>query len=995
MAQLVVAAAGAAVGFAIGGPQGAQIGWAVGSLVGSTFAPTQKSQGPRLGDLTVTGSAYGSVIPFVAGHPRVSGQIVWASNKREIASTQSSGGKGGGGGQQYTSYTYEIDLLILLASNEAQAISRVWQNGELVYNVLNTASDASVVASLTTANWSRITFYGGGSTQLPDPDYEAAVGTANAPAYRGRSTVFIKSLQLGSSGSVPNLTFEITTGATLQNQRYGEGILCHFDSESGSFYPSVIGPDFAKGTTSLNTSLKRFGAASVTAALVTPSTCSGPDFYHDNQRSWRAEGWFRATATSGRFFQISFGSAGSFTIGWDRTFADTAYYMNWGNSVNGGGGIFSGPLGASAQAGIWNHVAIQFNYETGDYKIYINGLNANGPGGVFPQQNPIAPAALLSASILGEGDEFYIRFIDQNGLFNDSYVVPSSPFTDTALSASIVTLTEPTVQTVVGALCSRAGLSAGQYDTTSLSTITRPVRSLAVSQAGNARSVLDILAACYFFEGSLSDKLYFTKRGTASVATIPYIDLGVDVGDSPGDPLPLSKTNDLEIPAQLALTYTNVSNDYQPDTQYSERLLGGQDNTGVTSAPLGFTPAEAKAIVVTQLTDIATAALTTSVSLGLAYNWIQPADVLTLIAKDGIGYAMRVANKTELSNHVVLDCVQDDASVLTQFGVTDNNASSSTTVSAIGNTSLALLDIPLLRDSDDWPGHYVAVSAQDTSWNNCTVFSSIDDVSYSTEVSIFDSTAIGRSAGTVPNWTGGYVFDETSLITVVLNYGELSSVTRDALLGNEGLNLCVIGSELIQFKTATLTAAFTYQLSGLLRGRQGTEWAQTGHAPKEVFALLGTPGMRFLQKPTSEIGRTKYLKAVTSGQRISAAVKSTITLQSVNLKPWAPVNARANRDAADTVLTWTRRTRYSTSFVGTAGSVVPLGETSERYDLEVYTSAAFTTVARTFSNLTSPTVTYTSAQQVTDFGAAQTVLYVRIYQRSEIVGRGYTLQATL
>ena len=45
--------------------------------------------------------------------------------------------------------------------------------------------------------------------ELPDPDYEAAVGTANALAYRGRATIFIKSLQLDSSGQLPNLNFEM------------------------------------------------------------------------------------------------------------------------------------------------------------------------------------------------------------------------------------------------------------------------------------------------------------------------------------------------------------------------------------------------------------------------------------------------------------------------------------------------------------------------------------------------------------------------------------------------------------------------------------------------------------------------------------------------------------------------------------------------------------------------------------------------------------------
>jgi hypothetical protein len=218
MAQLIIAAAGAAIGGAlvpgvIGlGITGASAGWTIGSLIGSAFAPAQKSQGPRLNDLSVSSSAYGTPIPYVQGSPRIAGQIVWASTKREIATTTRQGGKGGGK-QKVTTYTYEVDLLILLTDNIIPGITRIWSNGKLIWNKSLTADAATIAASDSTPAWTRITAYTGSASQLPDPTYEAAVGTANAPAYRGRGSVFIQGLQLGSSGQIPNLTFEI--GSTL------------------------------------------------------------------------------------------------------------------------------------------------------------------------------------------------------------------------------------------------------------------------------------------------------------------------------------------------------------------------------------------------------------------------------------------------------------------------------------------------------------------------------------------------------------------------------------------------------------------------------------------------------------------------------------------------------------------------------------------------------------------------------------------------------------
>jgi hypothetical protein len=73
---------------------------------------------------------------------------------------------------------------------------------------------------------------------------------------------------------------------------------------------------------------------------------------------------------------------------------------------------------------------------------------------------------------------------------------------------------------------------------------------------------------------------------------------------------------------------------------------------------------------------------------------------------------------------------------------------------------------------------------------------------------------------------------------------------------------------------------------------------------------------------------------------------------------------------------------------------VPLGEASESYDVEIWDSA-YTTLKRTFAALSAATASYTAAQQTTDFGSAQSTVYVRVYQLSAIVGRGYKLQGAI
>jgi len=233
MAQLIVAAAGAAVGFAIGGVTGAQWGWIAGSTIGGLMNPPSYS-GPRLGDLSVTSSAYGSTIPYLEGHTRLSGQVIWASDKRELQTTTSQGK----GGSEYTSYTYEVDLHILLTENKIVDVTRVWSNGKLIWTRKDGATAESLSASDNTSRWSRMTVYTGDAAQMPDPD-----GHPNAPAYRGRGSVFIKDLGLGSSGAIPNLTFEVTSqgivgGSPTGVLVHGSGNLQKLDYDTGALLQS-------------------------------------------------------------------------------------------------------------------------------------------------------------------------------------------------------------------------------------------------------------------------------------------------------------------------------------------------------------------------------------------------------------------------------------------------------------------------------------------------------------------------------------------------------------------------------------------------------------------------------------------------------------------------------------------------------------------------------------------------------------------------------------
>ena len=88
-------------------------------------------------------------------------------------------------------------------------------------------------------------------------------------------------------------------------------------------------------------------------------------------------------------------------------------------------------------------------------------------------------------------------------------------------------------------------------------------------------------------------------------------------------------------------------------------------------------------------------------------------------------------------------------------------------------------------------------------------------------------------------------------------------------------------------------------------------------------------------------------------------------------------------------ISWIRRTRYNGDW--TNNSDVPLNEKTEKYSIDILKG---TTILRMIE-ATSASVIYEATQQLADFGSLQASVKVRIYQISEIVGRGIVKEAII
>lgn len=205
MASVVLGFTGRAIGGAIGGPIGAQIGGFIGSTLGGMIDNKlfpQKSEGPRLTDLSVTSSTYGKPLPVLYGPDnRIAGNLIWCSGLIETKTKKKQGGKGAPS-VQVTEYTYRASIAIALGEGTLSRIKKIWANNKLIYDVDGTPPE--VPAQL----YSAMRFYPGNFTQNPDPTVESYIGAGNTPAYRGTAYVVLADLQLADYGNrLPNIDF--------------------------------------------------------------------------------------------------------------------------------------------------------------------------------------------------------------------------------------------------------------------------------------------------------------------------------------------------------------------------------------------------------------------------------------------------------------------------------------------------------------------------------------------------------------------------------------------------------------------------------------------------------------------------------------------------------------------------------------------------------------------------------------------------------------------
>ncbi|WP_460449449.1 baseplate multidomain protein megatron [Alsobacter sp. SYSU BS001988] len=502
----------------------------------------------------------------------------------------------------------------------------------------------------------------------------------------------------------------------------------------------------------------------------------------------------------------------------------------------------------------------------------------------------------------------------------------------------------------------------------------------------SARAALEPLAALFEFDAAATGgMLSFSGRHAQPVATLTEDDL---VPDRDGATLRLTRAQDSDLPGELTLGFIDAEGDYARASVMSRRLEGASRRESQTEIAAALPRAAAARLADMALYDAWVGRET--VQFGLRPGWLalEVGDCVRLPV-DGAARPFRITR--------IRDAEQRDVTARAVETGTYDAPPRAGPVQPIPAPSIAgrpfavVVDLPLARQE---PAVLQALAVAAEPWpGRLAVWRSSDGAAFEAEAFIDRPCALGRliaplAAGPLWRW------DDAAELRLTLGSGALpapsdaAALAQATLVGVQGADgaweaLCFARSELI--------GPGQWRLSRLIRGLGGSEAAAARPAPAGSLVALLDSALTPLGVGAASLGRGYSYRV---GPAPRGSDDAAVTAFSASPGPAAlaclsPVRAQATRTPGGVGLRWIRRGRSEAD--AWEPVEIPLGEEAEAYAVDILSGGQ---VVRTL-DCAAPRALYAAAEELADFGAAQTRLAVRIAQVSAAVGRGAALAADL
>jgi hypothetical protein len=536
------------------------------------------------------------------------------------------------------------------------------------------------------------------------------------------------------------------------------------------------------------------------------------------------------------------------------------------------------------------------------------------------------------------------------------------------------------------------GLQVSDVDVSGLYGSAAVVRGYVLDKVMSSREMIEPLMTAYNFDGFESGgTVKYSLKTNSTVIPITVDDL-VSTDRDPGG-YSITRTQETELPKIVKLSFYDEERDYEQASTDGRKGVGNSLNTSNVELALVLDIGYARSLADIIIHQAWTAREQAELALPPSLLRVDPGDVIQLPIK-GRSFNLRV-NSIEAGEYRRAEAATFDESVYAELDYSGGSGQTGQ-IAVYGRSIVVFMDLPLLTGQEVRPWAPRVVAYQ-TPWPGAVnVFEDDDAGGFNLDTQITTPSMIGELVAPLHSGPTGVWDNGNSIFIDVYSDEQLLSTTDLAVLN--GANSIAVrnpegGWEIVQFVNATLLAPRRYQLTRLLRGQLGTETQMRDPIPVgSRVVLIDQSFMRAIDQTQAAIGVTNTFRYGPAPLPIGDPIYQEVTgtFQGAGLRPYAPVQHRAVRGGSGVTLSWLRRTRFGGDGWGAADA--PLNEEAEAYEVEVLNGS---TVVRTLTGLTTNSVLYSTANELADFGSAQTSLTFRVYQMSATIGRGSPGEATV
>ena len=386
------------------------------------------------------------------------------------------------------------------------------------------------------------------------------------------------------------------------------------------------------------------------------------------------------------------------------------------------------------------------------------------------------------------------------------------------------------------------------------------------------------------------------------------------------------------VPRTVTVGYYDAARDYQAGVQRARRPGAGVRDVSV-EVPAVLAAGAAKTVAEAMLARAEAGRVRRTVAAGFGAMAIAPGACVTVAGEGGV---WRVADVGIEGMVTTLGLVP---LVAASLPATATSGRVSGAVDAVvGATILRAFEGPGLEETPlRAPRMTVVAAGSGAAWRQAALLYSVDDGVSWVAAGATAAPAVLGTIAVVASGAPATLVDRRGAFEIILAHADMELGDADAAALDRGVNLALLGDELVQFARAEPLGGARWRLSGLLRGRRGSEAAAGTQAVGDRFVLIEAEAARAFDLPVSVLGRE--VRVMASGVGDATPVETRCVLRGASVVPPSPVHL-GWRGAADGGATvgWTRRSRAGWRWID--GVDAPLAEESETYRVTLTTGTS-------------------------------------------------------